>query len=238
MSIASPIALCYFALVLIGLFATLAIAQAESQPVEPPEKKRWEQLTEILAQSPKPESVRAGFIQKRTSLLLDKPVVSQGRFVAKGQAARLSLTTPSPVEMRFDDKLMQIYYPDDNVLEVYRIPPKSIAITAGRPDPKSLAIDFKLSDLIVDKDSNMATLKLEPKGAARKHMQRLTLVFNARLGLIISAKSIDTAGDQTDMSLSEVKTNAKVKDSEIMLDVPDDARVEYPEGQPVKQEDR
>eukprot|EP00752_Nemacystus_decipiens_P015802 g14112.t1 len=186
---------------------------------------RWEQLTELLEQSPKPESVRAVFTQKRTSLLLDEPVVSQGRFVAKGKTARLSLTKPAPVEMRFDEKRMQIYYPGDNVLEVYRVPPNSFTMTAGRPDPETLAKDFRLSDLTTDRDSGKVTLKLEPKGAARKHMQLLTLGFDPKLGLIVSATSIDAAGDQTVMQLTEAQMDQEVEDEEIALDVPDDARL-------------
>lgn len=208
----------------------LAIAEPASQPDESAEAERWNQLGQILDQSPKPESVRAVFTQKRTSLLLDEPVVSRGRLVAKGETARLSLVEPSPVEMRFYSAQMHIYYPDDNVLEVYRIPPNGMAMTTGRPDPEALARDFRLADLSTDPRSGRVTLALEPRESVREHMQSLTLGFDPMLGLIVSASSTDAAGDRTDMEFSQVRINQTVADTEMALDVPDDARVEYPEG--------
>ena len=46
-------------------YSTMALAQTDNQPDEGGEAKRWEQLKEILDQSPKPESVRAAFVAHR-----------------------------------------------------------------------------------------------------------------------------------------------------------------------------
>ena len=234
------VVLCGLLCVLLFAWAGDTTAQGSDNPdnttdqADPAEAQRWAQLDALLAKSPKPESIRATFVQKRTSLLLDKPVVSEGRFIAAGKVARLSLTQPAPLEMRFDDKRMHIYYPKDNVLEVYNVPQNSIAQTTGRPDAKRLAKDFKLTKISTDKASGLVTLTLEPKGDLTKHIQSLTLGFDPKLGLITAATTVDAAGDETAMALTDIKPGAKVEDAELELDVPDDARVEHPEGKPDK----
>ena len=229
--------LCCIAYALVSALTAPALGQTKDKQDDQGEAKRWAQLDALLKKSPKPKSIRAAFVQQRTSLLLDKPVVSKGRFVAAEKVARLSLTKPAPVEMRFDDKFMKIYYPKDNVLEVYNVPSNGIALTTGRPDTKRLAKAFTLRGLTTDKKSGLVTLALKPKGNMRKQLKSLALGFDPKLGLIVSAASVDTAGDKTTIAIKDIKPGAKVDPSELKLDVPDNARVEYPEGKPGKKED-
>ena len=212
--------------------------QPTDEHINPAEADRWTQLTTLVDQAPQPESARATFVQERISLLLDEPVRSEGQFFASGKIARLSLTKPEPIEMRFDDQRMQIYYPRDNVLEIYRIPDNSLAYTTGRPDPETLAQNFTLSELNPTNQSHIITLVLTPKGGLTQHLQSLHIRFDTELGLIVGATSVDTAGDQTTMALTDIQTNVEVDESQLLLNVPDDAQVEQPEGIPTETDDR
>ncbi|MEM1445046.1 MAG: outer membrane lipoprotein carrier protein LolA [Planctomycetota bacterium] len=213
-------------------------AQADETPAVQTESTRWQELTRLLEASPSPTSVTATFTQQRTSLLLDEPVVSEGRFVAKAKTARLSLVTPEPLEMRFDDASMQIYFPSDNVVEHYRIPREGIAYAAGRPDPDRLAQDFTLIELSQDPTGRLFTIGLEPNEALSEHLRSLTMEFDLRLGLIVGTSMIDAAGDRTDMALSKIQTDLEIADAELHLSVPEDAEHVYPEGVPSPAEDR
>lgn len=194
------------------------------------EAQRWAQLKALIEASPKPESARATFVQERTSLLLDEPIKSEGRFVASGKVSRVSLGRPASIEMRIDDKRIKIYYPDDNVLEDYPLPEQGLPLATGRPDLDRLAQDFTLTAIDADQEGEVWTLSLQAKGKLRKHMQSVSLGFDTKLGLVVKAATVDAAGDRTVMSLKDVEPGAEVTDDELALDVPDDAEVVRPAG--------
>ncbi|MEM1098199.1 MAG: outer membrane lipoprotein carrier protein LolA [Planctomycetota bacterium] len=216
----------------LGLLPLAGHAAADETSAVASESEGWQELVRVLEASPMPASVQARFTQERISLLLDEPVRSEGRFVAKGKTARLSLVTPERVEMRFDDAAMLIYFPGDRVLEHYRIPREGLAYATGRPDPDRLAQDFTLVDLSEDETSNLWTLTLEPRDALGDHLLSLTMRFDPALGLIVGTSIVDAAGDRTDIALTNIQTDVDVSDADLELSVPEDVVHVYPEGSP------
>lgn len=206
----------------VGLSPVTAVGQDSSE--------QWQELARLLEGSPRPESVKAVFTQERVSLLLDEPVRSAGTFVAKGSTARLSLTKPEPVEMRFDPAAMQIYFPDDHLVEHYPIPRAGLAYVTGRLEADRLAADFHLLALDRDETDAVLTLRLEPREDLREHLRSLTMRFDVVCGLVVGVQMVDVAGDITDMALTEIQTDVEVSDADVSLRLPDDVVHVYPAG--------
>lgn len=212
---------------LLLLPCSLACAQDDAGNADQAEQaKRWAQLEKLIEQSPKPKTVRAEFEQVRTSLLLDEPVVSKGRFVSAGDVCRWSLGKPAAMEVRTDSKRMQIYYRDDNVLEVYPIPEQGLPLASQRPDLERLAKNFDLR--VLKQDEAEVQITLEARGEMREHLISLDLLFDREAGTVKRVTTVDPAGDKTVMSLKAIETDEKIEPDELKLKVPENARVVKP----------
>lgn len=208
--------------------AAASSPHAAGGTTSPQETERWKQAERVLANAPKPEAVRAHYVQTRTSVLLNEPVRSEGRFIAADGVARWSLNTPVLLEMRVDADRMRIYYVADRVVEVYPVTGYALPIAQGRPDLKNLSKNFHLRR--VTQDKKLWSMHFEAREAMRSSMLSLVVDFDSAAGVIVSATTTDAAGDLTHIALKDIDTTDPIDADELALNVPADARVVYPAG--------
>lgn len=208
------------------VFSASQAGAAQEEKEDKQEATRWEQLAKAIKTSPAPKTVRASFVQTRTSLLLNEPVKSEGIFLSDGEVTRWSLGKPEGVEVRTDAKQMQIYYVADNVLEVYPIPEQGLPMPNQRPDLDRLKKGFTLASF--EEDEQQARIRLQARGEMSKHLQSIDLQFDMSRGVMTSVTTIDPAGDTTQMSLKDIEIDKKIEADELTLNVPDNARVQRP----------
>lgn len=219
-----------------------ASALAATPAAEPPREDapRWEKLQGIVAALPKITSLRAKFRQERTSALLAEPSVSTGTFAARAVASRWDTQGDHPSVMAVDagdgqrHGTLKVWYPAQKTLEIYPLDARFAAAMAGpSPDLALLAEHFTLEKLEADDQAQTLALELVPRQAGlRAHVDKVMAQMDAKTGCLKRLATFDPEGESTTASFSDVQVNPEVKDEELRLEAPADAKTVWPAGKP------
>lgn len=201
---------------------------------------RWAKLQAIVAALPKVAALKAQFRQERTSALLAEPAVSTGTFVARGVQSRWDTQGDNASVMAVDagdgkrQGTLKVWYPAQKTLEIYPLDARFAAAMAGpSPDLALLAEHFDLAKLEEDAAAGTLALELVPrKEGLRAHVAKVVAVMDAKTGCLKSLATFDAEGESTTASFTEVRVNPEIKDAELRLDTPADAKVVWPAGKP------
>ncbi len=190
---------------------------------------RWTTLQAVDAKASKIKDLRADFIQEKHTLLLKKPLVSKGTLVQIGPRLLMETTHPKPSTVAMDAKQVQMYYPQDRIVEIYPMAGAAGRL-AGWPmmRPVQMAQQFDMAEVPVD-DPKLWSLRMTPR--QKKMAQRLKqidLVLDPQRGLLQRVTIHDADGDRTVMSLHNIQTNQNLKPASVTLKLPKDVKIVRP----------
>jgi outer membrane lipoprotein-sorting protein len=229
-------------LFVLALFAACPAraADADAGPGEAPkgvDPAFWKQLVEIDARGAAVKDLTAKFQQEKFTPLMKKPLVSSGTIRIKGSAALWNTTAPAPTIMRIDPQELRLYYPEQKVVEVYKVDQRMGPLAAS-PFPRLALIKphftFERGDakalLPAGADaSKFVAVKLRPiNEEMRKHLDEVTVLLEVATGLVTRAQTVDADGDRVVLSFSDMKVNAGLTDQDVALDVPAGVKVVRP----------
>ncbi len=210
-------------------------------PVRPTAKSDFEsRLDEIDARAKKVATLRAKFVQRKHTPLLKKALESSGRVTTKGGNARWDTVAPRRSVMTTDPRGLQIFYPDQQVLEKYSLG-GDLRGLVGSPLPTlgALRESFdispgKASDLGgSDDDDSLLVIELLPKTVELKgHVARVRVLIDTRIPAARRIQFVDVDGERTEIEFKDVEVNKPVADAEVSQDMPPGTREVYPLGNP------
>jgi outer membrane lipoprotein-sorting protein len=189
----------------------------------------WSRLVEIDSRAQKLTDLTADFEQQKFTTLLKKPLVSRGRVRMAGSIMRWDTADPEPSVMLIDDKEVRLYYPMQKAMEIYAID-QQLGSLAASPLPKLSVLREHFSfEAIGEIDAPKLSLRLTPTDKAlREHVDEVRVLLDAAAGFIVRGEIDDADGDKTVMTFSNIRANAKLKEADLHLDVPADAKITHP----------
>ncbi len=196
----------------------------------------WQQMLAINAKGQQIQDLTAKFEQKKFTALLKKPLVSTGDVRVRGPVMLWDTKQPAPTVMRIDEKEVRLYYPQQKVVEIYKVDQQLSSLAASplpRLDVLKQHFTFeKLDDKAMHADgdpANTLALKLTPIDATLKeHVDEVRVLLDADHGYILRFEMIDSDGDRTVISFTGIKTNTNLPQSDVDLTVPPDVKVSRP----------
>jgi outer membrane lipoprotein-sorting protein len=210
---------------LIVLFSGAALAQAPSTTpaTAPNDQALWDELVALDALSSKVESLEGRFEQQKQTPLLRRPMVSSGRIQARGDTALWTTTRPRPTVMLVNPRELQLYYPDDRVLEIYPIM-GDLGAMAASPLPRLATLKrfFQFArdevaelDPTADPQQRLAVRLTPIDPELARHIQQVRVLLDRRSGLVLVAQTLDVDGDRTTIRFDELRTGQDVGDLRI-----------------------
>lgn len=200
---------------------------------EPTFEERLERVDRGMAAV---NDLRADFEQRKQTSLLKRPLVTKGKLLSKGGSVLWETSQPRVTRMLVTDKQVKIFYPDDNLVEVYPMDAR-FREAAGGPLPRLAALRERFQILELDPTE----LKDAPNGAARlalrlqpigddlkQHITSVRVLIDERVPCADRIIFSSPDGDETEIRFSNVKINTNVGDSELDLRLPADVKVSEP----------
>lgn len=195
---------------------------------------RFDERTERI------DDLTARFEQRKHSVLLRRPLVSRGRVLVKGETLLWMTREPVESRIRVDETDARVYYPDQNLLEIYDLG-ADLRFLAGSPVPRmaSLREQFDIretdadgmDDEVVRRD-HLLIVALSPRDERlAERIERIRLVLDEDAGVMRLFEVTDPQGDRTTIVFKDIRTNTGLTEDDIALDVPPDARVTRPFGE-------
>ncbi len=197
--------------------AAVAAAQPPQRP-EPPRAAPADQaaraaklLAAHAARSKDVGVLVADFVPRRTTTLLQEPLVSKGRFlfVREPAAVVFSFTAPRVSTARLTASTYEVHRPHKRQLERFHLDGPELAnglFAAVGGDVQRLERDFVVvSCTDGDEGSGTAVVRLEPRDdAMRARLQQLVVTLDANDGALRAVGYRDHAGDRIHIELSGV----------------------------------
>ena len=133
---------------------------------------------------------------------------------------------------------IRVYYPDDKLCEIY---PAGGALSdfAGAPLPRlsDLRTRFSIASMPVSDmgggtgDTLLVALRLTPlTGDVQRYLESIMVLIDESVPSARKVVVTDAEGERTEISMSAIKINSGVKDSDVALTLPDDVRMSRPLG--------
>lgn len=217
------------------LFAQISLAQPATAPagVDP---TLWKQMVAINAKGETVQDLKATFEQKKFTPLLKKPLVSTGEVRVRGATMRWDTQAPAATVMLINEKEVHLYYPQQKVVEIYKID-QQLSSLAASPLPRLdvLAKHFTFEKIAgklmrVEGDPpNTLALRLVPTDPSLKeNVDEVRVLIDEDEGYILRFEMTDADGDRTVIAFSGIQTNTKLPQSEMELALPSDVRISRP----------
>ena len=223
------------------MLATCCLAQPATDPPheQPPagiDPQLWSRMLEINQRSIAIEDLVARFRQEKHTSLLKRPLVSTGTVRVRGEVMRWDIEAPEPTVMLVTDREVQLYYPQQKVVESYTID-QQLASLASSPLPRLSVlrehfafkpIEASQMDPPSDVDDLLA-IELTPlKEAIAEHITRVRVLLDASAGYILRVEMTDADEDRTVIIFSDVKANTGLGPEALELKLPRDVTVTRP----------
>ncbi|MBX3359045.1 MAG: outer membrane lipoprotein carrier protein LolA [Phycisphaeraceae bacterium] len=211
---------------------------AASQSASSSDGSRFvERLEAVDAAMSTVQDLRADFEQRRHSPLLKKPLVSQGVVRAKGELVRWDTASPRKSSLLVSSESIQMYYPDDGLLEIYPVG-EGFRDLAGGPLPRLAVLRerFEIEPLEPrimgeDGDGKSLALRLTPRSEAlRRHVSFVRVLIDESAPAAKRVVMTDPEGEETEIVFSHVRLNTGMKPDDLELKVPQTTRVSRPMG--------
>ncbi len=231
------------AIIQVGLFASLSgDAQAENdKPIKPVTR---ESLDSALAADlelmdrrvAKIRDFTADFEERKTTAILKKPLVSQGKVKVTGTGSRWDTISPHPSTLVLNADRIRIYYPRRSTLEEYSLDEK-LKWLALSPLPKLADLigrftieRIPVADLVMgDSNSTYMGLRLTPRDATiGEYLYHVDVVLNTTAAHMVRVEIADADGDRTVISFSNVRMNTGLEEKDIELLVPEGTQIVRP----------
>ncbi len=184
------------------------------------------------------KDLRADFEQRRHTPLLKKPMVSRGVVYSRGDKSRWQTTHPQPSSMLIAAGSIEIYYPNDKLLEIYPVD-QGFRDLAGAPLPRLSVLRerFHISALaptdpqMTATDGALLSIQLIPKDESlRQHIASVKVFIDESVPAAKRIVMTDPDGEVTVIVFSEISLNMGVTDDEIDPPVAKGVRVSRPFG--------
>lgn len=214
-----------------------AEAQAPTTPTEStePTGDRWpvvqRHLSEVRKRIGPIQSFRATFTQTKQTPLLRKPLVSTGTVVYHRSKALWTTLAPDPSRMLLETNKLCLYFPDENVLEIYgfhggakRWLGTLSGLVSSRLD--GLEKGFNVQEVLKDEEGHRLTVRLTPRAKeTARHIRELTTRLNLQTGAMDRLEMLDGDRQRLVITFQDIKINAPVRPEELRLRVPKNARI-------------
>jgi hypothetical protein len=222
--------------------ALAAVAAAQDPAPKPPAPApapatpaQIERAQKLLAQhGERSRNVRvlvADFVQRRTTALVNEPLVGKGRFlfVREPAAVLFAFTEPRASTVRLTASTYEVHRPHRKQLERFHLDGPELAqglFAAVGGDVQRLEREFAIASCTdAGKDGAAAVVRLEPKDhAMRERLRELAITLDARDGGLRGVAYRDHAGDWIEIELTAIELDPKTAPA-ATLDVPKDTTI-------------
>ncbi|MGI9014416.1 MAG: LolA family protein [Phycisphaerales bacterium] len=200
--------------------------QAESPP--PQDAQLWTQLKVMEPLAASITTVQAVFTQWRYSPLLKEPLKSSGEvFVAEGNTL-WHTQQPRETFMLVSAEELRMYYPQENLLEVYDIGRLGGEL-ASSPVPRIEALRTRFSMTSLTMAEKTISVQLAPKDAdLAEFVSRVEVRIQRETALAERIEIFDAEGERTVISFTEIKVNEPLPQGKVQLNLPADVRITRP----------
>lgn len=197
-------------------------------------------LTRIDERTRGIESLKVDFVEEKFTALLNKPLVSRGHVLVKGDRTRWETTSPHRSILFTNESRVAIYFPSRKTVEIYPIDQRlRPLIVSPLPQLTMLRRHFNMEIMSnpppKTKDAtNTLDLRLTPKDETlRDIISEVHVRIDETLGLAVRAVLIDPEGDRTVITFSHPQPNAGVTDADVDMALPPNVREVRPLGSSV-----
>lgn len=218
----------------------LAEPAASTAEIEP---RLLEALTALDEKAASVEDLDARFEQRRYTPLLKKPLVSTGRVRALVGQSRWDTDAPYASVMHIRSDRLEVYYPDQETLEVYPVEQR-LGELAASPMPRlsTWAKRFRIEragrdDLTevlrdaADAGPSLAVRLTPLDDALIDQVGVIVVVIDRESGLSRAmAWSGAEQGERTAIRFLEIQTNTGLEAESLAIQIVDGSRVVYPLG--------
>jgi len=197
-------------------------------------------LAEIDAKAAQIADYTARFEQQKFTPLLRKPLESSGIVRVRGPVVRWDTQKPDPAVLHVDGKEMKLYYPKQNLVEVYPIEARMRDLVAS-PLPRlgtlkenfsfeaMSAADIKPDAGALADGPNRIAIRLKPTGEfLKQHVSEVRVLLDAKSAFMLCVVTVDVEGDRTVIRFSDAKLNTGLKPEDVAFSPPADARISRP----------
>lgn len=217
-------------------FVCLAAGPGTQPATAPVDPALWKRMVEIDARGSKIVDLTADFRQEKFTPLLKKPLTSSGVIRASTSVMMWETKLPEPTRMRIDEKEMRLFYPRQNVMEIYPIVGQLGALAASplpRLDQLKKYFSFQEAGpaelFTSDAAANRLALRLSPLAdEVRQYVDHVIVLLDTERGLILGSEVVDADGDRTVIRFSSIQINRGLQASAFELNIPADARITRP----------
>lgn len=213
--------------------------QPPIQPADPAPEQFARRLAAADAAMAKVFDLRADFEQRRRTPLLKHPLISKGTVLTKGDLVRWDTTSPRASTLMIGRGSIRMYYPADNLVEVYPVG-EGFKDLAGAPLPRLSVLKerFEIAPIppadpaLKGEDPTLLGVLLTPKGAdLRTHVTTVKVLIDESGPAARKVTITDPEGEETDIIFTRTRLNTGVRTQDIDLTLPDNVRVSKPLGE-------
>jgi len=214
-----------------------------SQPISPAAEANLAEFERRLAavdmKMAAVTDLRANFEQRKKTAMLKKPLISRGSLFCKGELVLWKTTSPRRTDMLVASDKVTIYYPADQLAEVYALGSRFQDATGGPlPRLSKLRESFELTeldaavmakDLAANDSTDRVALTLTPKSdELKKHVASIRVLIDVTVPCADRVVIVDPDGEETELRFTAVKTNTGLKDTELDLNLPAGTKISTP----------
>ena len=204
-----------------------------ARPAEDPALKK--QLEDIDARAARIKDFTSDFRQEKFTAMLKKPLVSSGTVRVSAASIRWDTRRPEPAVLFSDGRDVRMYYPGQQLLEVYPID-RRLGDLASSPLPKlnTLREHFTLEraepgTFRPREGRKSLPLRLIPiDEAIREHVEEVRVLLDIEAAHILELEVIDADGDRTRVTFQNVRLDTGINPAELALSVPEGTTVSRP----------
>jgi outer membrane lipoprotein-sorting protein len=175
-------------------------------------------------------TLRASYVQVRTTELLPEPLESRGTLLFRRSPACIVFHArePSDTRIRIDATAYQVYRPEQRRCERIELSvpdlPKAL-FGALTPEPSALERRFVFAACLATDETD--TVVLEPRDeGTRQVLTRLEIVVRRQDAAVVGVAYRDASGDDVRIELREIAPNPKDLDADVFsAAVPKDVTV-------------
>ena len=176
------------------------------------------------------KTMRARFLQHKSSALLLEPAVSSGEFLFMApDRARWNYDAPDAMVVLFAEDTLTTYHPADRVAQRVKIPGKHqrfLRVLAGTQPLDELESQFRM--VLSDGGGTQPyCLTLTPTHSAlSRKLATVRLEVDRELMLPVSVEYVESDGDTTRYEFQSLEIDPQLEGSAFTLDLDEDVRVE------------
>jgi outer membrane lipoprotein-sorting protein len=184
------------------------------------------------------EDLRAKFVQRKSSAMLRKPIVSTGEVIARGEVVLWRTQQPRKADMRVGNGEIRLLYPDAKLLEIYPIGHAKGMTGGPLPRLRDLREQFTFTRSgDVPANGTLLQVLLTPRSEdMRRSVASVHVTIDTTVPCVTKIVMIDPDGEETTVEFTEIRINSAVTESDVALQVPDGTRESRPlEGRSTQQ---